>query len=51
MKTFEFTLTTAEGHSYKYTGSVESLAAHLKANSHLGITVVEEETRFSDQAL
>ena len=50
MNTFQFTLTTATGSSYTYTGSVEALAAHMKANEHLGLTVVEEETRFSDQA-
>ena len=51
MATFTFTIQTKAGHQYTYEGTVESLANHLKANEHLGLSVIEDQTRFSDSAL
>lgn len=51
MAIFTFTLQTSTGQSYTYEGTVESLAKHLKANAHMGLTVIEDQTRFSDKAL
>jgi hypothetical protein len=47
MNTFTFTLVTESGHSYKYTGTIESLYKHLQANA--GTKVIEDETRFTGQ--
>lgn len=47
METFKFTLQTATGQEYTYTGTLASLYKHLQANKHLGITVVEDKTKFN----
>jgi len=43
--TFQFTLQTESGHTYKYEGTLEALYHHLKANE--GVRVLEDKTRFA----
>ena len=43
--TFTFTLQTAEGNTYTYSGTLEGLHKHLKQNAH--VRVLEDRTRFS----
>lgn len=50
MATFKFTIQLKEGKQYQYEGTIESLARHLKANQHLEPMVLEDMTRFSDNA-
>lgn len=47
MATFNFTIQLKEGKQYTYTGTIEALVRHLKANQHLEPTVIEDLTRFS----
>jgi len=42
MATFQFTIQTNSGTTYKYEGTLESLSNHLKLNAHLSPTVVQE---------
>ena len=41
METFQFTIQTNSGTTYRYEGTLESLNNHLKLNSHLRPEVVE----------
>lgn len=38
---FTYLVTTANGSTYNYTGTVAGLKRHLEANGHLGVTATE----------
>ena len=44
-QTFQFTLQIAEGSTYTYVGTLESLYRHLQANTN--VRVLEDKTRFA----
>lgn len=48
MDTFKFTLQTPNGIKYTFTGSVENLYRHLKANQ--GVSVLEDKTEFNTES-
>ena len=41
LEEFTYLVTTANGSTYNYTGTVEGLKRHLAANEHLGVTATE----------